>query len=345
VPAWIDGASTDIAELRGHAAPALVFPNHGDHAYAKVDLDRESLDFVRANLNSVDDALLRELLWMSLWEMVRDQKLSSTEFLAIARDRMGSESDRDILDMAVERSIIALARFVPESSRQAESHLWFERALELLGSTRDSDHQILWARAATAVAATRDDVARLAAAMEKDEPVNGFALDQEMRWLVAIKAVAFGLPNADALLVMESARDRSDRGRRAMLRAEASRPTAAAKEEAWERINGEGYGSFHLTRAAMQGFYWPHQEQLLEPYEDKFFDRVRGVFETRDHPFARSYLVSLYPAYLGEPGVLERSRGLLSQLNGSLPTLTRQLTEAADDLDRVIKVRAFAEKA
>jgi hypothetical protein len=47
---------------------------------------------------------------------------------------------------------------------------------------------------------------------------------------------------------------------------------------------------------------------------------------------------------LGEPEVLERSRGLLSQLNGSLPTLSRQLTEAADDLDRVIKVRAFAEQ-
>ena len=343
-PAWIEGALTDLPEMRGHAAPALVFPNFGDHAYAKVALDAQSLEFVRDNLNRVDDALLRELLWMSLWEMVRDQKLSSTEFLAIARDRMGSESDRDILDMAVERSALALARYVPESRRTEEAHLWFERALGLLGSTTDTDHQILWARAAVAVAASADDVARLAAATAKDEPVNGFALDQEMRWLVAVKAVAFGLPDADALLALEAGRDRSDRGRRAMLRAEASRPTEAAKAEAWERINGEGYGSFHLTRAAMQGFYWPHQQSVLAPYEDRFFDKVRGVFETRDHPFARSYLLSLYPGYLAEPDVLERSRGLLSQLNGSLPTLSRQLTEAADDLDRVIKVRAFAEQ-
>ena len=48
---------------------------------------------------------------------------------------------------------------------------------------------------------------------------------------------------------------------------------------------------------------------------------------------------------MAEPHVLDRSRKLLSQLNGSLPTLTRQLTEAADDLDRTIKVRAFAETA
>jgi aminopeptidase N len=105
--------------------------------------------------------------------------------------------------------------------------------------------------------------------------------------------------------------------RRAMLRAEASRPTSAAKQETWQRIHADGYGSFHLTRAAMQGFFWPQQERLLEPYVERFFGSVRDVFGSRDHPFARSYLLSLYPAYLADPSVLERTRRLLSELNGS----------------------------
>jgi aminopeptidase N len=344
-PAWIEGALTELPELSGHAAPALVFPNNGDHAYAKVALDPQSLEFVRRNLNRVEDALLRELLWMSLWEMVRDQQLRATEYLAIARERLSDESDEDVLDMVVERAAHALARFVPESLREQEAHLWFETALANLAAAKSADRQILWARSAVGVAVTVADVARLAEVVASDQALNGFALDQEMRWLVAIKAVAFGLPNADALLATESGRDPSDRGRRAMLRAEASRPTEAAKAEAWHRINGEGYGSYHLTRAAMQGFYWPHQQRVLEPYADPFFEHVRTVFETRDHPFARSYLLALYPSYRGEPQVLERTRGLLAQLDGSLPTLSRQLADAADDLQRMIKVRAFAEKA
>ena len=343
-PAWIEGALTPLPDLVGHAAPALVFPNYGDHAYAKVALDAASVEFVRSSLNRVDDALLRELLWMSLWEMVRDQQLRSTEYLAIARERLGVESDQDILDMAVERVALALARFVPESRREAESHLWFETALSNLATSSDADRQILWARTAVAVAVSPADVARLADNVASDGPLNGFTLDQEMRWLVAIKAIAFGLPNAEALLATEAERDRSDRGRRALLRAEASRPTGSAKADAWQRINADGYGSFHLTRAAMQGFFWPHQQDLLEPYVGRFFEQVRGVFETRDHPFARSYLLSLYPGYLANPQVLDQTRQLLSQLNGSLPTLTRQLTEVADDLDRTIKVRAFAEE-
>ena len=72
---------------------------------------------------------------------------------------------------------------------------------------------------------------------------------------------------------------------------------------------------------------------------------MRDIFETRDHPFARAYIQSLYPAYRADP---QRPRAVappaVASSNGSLPTLTRQLTEHADELDRQIKVRAFAEQ-
>jgi aminopeptidase N len=93
----------------------------------------------------------------------------------------------------------------------------------------------------------------------------------------------------------------------------------------------------------MLGFLWPQQADLLEPYVGRFFDRVQEVFETRDHPFARAYLWSLYPTHKVDARVLERSREMVHGLNGSLPTLSRQLAELADELDRQIKVRAFAD--
>jgi len=170
-----------------------------------------------------------------------------------------------------------------------------------------------------------------------------FALDQDMRWMVVTKAVAHGLPGAEQRLAVEAARDPSDRGRRALIRAEASRPQARDKEQVWRRIHGDGYGSFHFTRAAMQGFFWPHQAEIVEPFVPRFFDEVRGVFESRDHPYARSYLAAMYPAYRADPAVLESSRHLLDSLDGSLPTLSRQLAEAADELERAISIRAFAE--
>jgi hypothetical protein len=116
----------------------------------------------------------------------------------------------------------------------------------------------------------------------------------------------------------------------------------ASKAETWDRIHGEGYGSYQLTRAAMQGFQWVGQRQLLRPYREPLFERVREVFREQDHPFARAYLMNLYPAAWGEPEVLERSRAVLAQLEPEETTLNRQLLEWCDDLERLIRVRSFA---
>ncbi len=106
-----------------------------------------------SELEHVDDALLRELLWMSLWEMVRDRQLRSTEYLAIARSRLALEQDLDILDMVVERAGLDLARYVPEPSRAQEAHAWFETALHNLAGATSGDTKIIWARSAISVAA------------------------------------------------------------------------------------------------------------------------------------------------------------------------------------------------
>jgi len=85
VDARIDGEHAEVPIAGDVPAPDFVFPNHADHAYAKVALDPRSLAFVREGIGRVSDDLLRQLVWMSLWEMVRDCALPSTDFLAICR--------------------------------------------------------------------------------------------------------------------------------------------------------------------------------------------------------------------------------------------------------------------
>ncbi|CAN5547801.1 hypothetical protein BH23CHL7_BH23CHL7_24670 [soil metagenome] len=275
--------------------------------------------------------------------MVRDCQLSSMDFIDVARRQLPSEPDIDIVDSVLERTLIAHSRYVPDSRRLAEWHATFELALEAIRSADSDDGRITWARTAIGAAATQDDIGRLAELRDNPAAIGGFAFDQEMRWEIAVKAVAYGLSGAKLQLDAEAARDRSDRGKRALIRAGAAQPSAEAKEEAWRRIHGPGYGSFHLTRAAMQGFFWTQQAELLAPYSGRFFDEVRSVFETRDHPFARSYMLTMYPAYRSEQHVLDRSNAVLGSLNG-LPTLSRQLAEMADELARQIRVRQYAER-
>ena len=163
-----------------------------------------------------------------------------------------------------------------------------------------------------------------------------------MRWSIALKFVGHGMPGAEERVRAEAERDPSDRGQRAKIRAETSVPSATVKADAWDRINGEGYGSLYLTNAAMSGFNWVHQRDLLNPYVGKFFEALPVIFRTRDREFASDYLRTLFPGYRVERTILEQSEDARTSLRRGTPVLGRMLRESNDDLTRAIRCRAFA---
>jgi aminopeptidase N len=114
------------------------------------------------------------------------------------------------------------------------------------------------------------------------------------------------------------------------------------KQEAWARINGDGYGSDYLTRAAIAGFQWPQQRDLTLPFRERFYEEVARVYRTRDHAYAESYLRWLVPDLWAEPAELARLRDFAAGLSKDQELLQRHLTEIADDIGRDIRVRAFA---
>jgi aminopeptidase N len=343
LPVKIDGPRASVVDAEGHPSPVLVFPNHEDHDYARVLLDPASLAFARERLEELGDPLLRQLLWTSLWDMVRDTRLRSTDFLDICRRILPNEPDLELVDGVILRVARCLADYVPDSRRLAESRALLDVALGALRRTASPDARIVWMRAAIMAAATPVDLEPLRALADGREVIDGFSVDQEMRWNLATKATAYGIDDAADLVAAERGRDRSDRGARAVIKAAAARPTAESKAETWRRINAEGYGSYHLTRAAMQGFVWPSQRDLIVPFREPFFEGLRGIFQTHDHPFARSYLTNLFQDRWAEPEMLERGRLLLGELDPAETTLARQLSEELDDLARAIRVRAYAE--
>jgi aminopeptidase N len=341
--ATISGEVADVPEVVGLPAPAFVFPNHGDHDYAKVILDPTSLAFARRRLAELDEPLLRQLAWSALWDMVRDSRLRSTEYLAMVRDEAPAERDVALLDAILEHAVGCLRRYVPESMRAVESQALVSTALSALRVGGVEDDRRLWLRMAIASAGSREDVQDLLDLVDGLGEPRDLPIDQEMRWQLAVRQTALGLPGADERVAVERERDRSDRGQRQSIRAQVARPDADAKLEAWRRIHDEGYGSDYLTRAALSGFQWHHQRELLLPFREPFFDEVRQVYRDRDLGFARSYLGALFPAAWAEAEVVERARQLLLDLGPDEVQLRRHLLEMCDDLERTIRVRAFAE--
>ncbi len=342
IPVSIEGERQAVPEASGLSAPAFVYPNHGDHDYALVALDERSLDFALERLPDLPDAMLRQQVWSTLWEMVRAEGLRSTEYLEAVRQFAPRETDRALVEAIVDRARVAQRRYVPEELRESSAASLTRAAMGALRAADDPDLRLVWARTAAALATAPDDITELLGLVDGRWSVEGFAADQQLRWTLATKAMAFALDGAAERIVAERGRDRSDRGQRAAIRAQVSRPEAGVKLDAWERINGAGYGSDYLTRAAISGFQWHHQRELLLPYRERFYESVEDVYATRDHAYAEAYLRWLVPDLWAEPSELERIRVFAAGLAADRDLLRRHLIEVADDVARDIRVRAFA---
>ncbi len=341
VPGVIESDSADVPEAIGLAAPQFVFPNYNDHDFVKIALDDASLDFVREHLERIDDPLLRQLIWQALWNMVRDQQLRATDYLELAGPKVAAERDAELVESTLSTMTASVGRYIPEDQKELVAHNSFELAWRTLNTVSDPDLRIIWARTLINLAITPDDISHCARLADGDLSVEGLTIDQNMRWEIAVRTVAYDISGAADRVRDERKRDPSDRGQRQMLRAEVSVPDADVKEAAWNRFLGDGYGSLHLTRAAMGGFHWWSQRDLLANYTERFFEVIPGVFERSENEFASTYFGSLFPTRV-EPAALERSQQLLATLDDGQPLLSRLLRESNDDLERALKCRAFA---
>ena len=201
----------------------------------------------------------------------------------------------------VDRATAVLRRYVPEATFESRSRMPSPTAaIGALRSTRDPDLRLVWARAAAAVASSAEDVQR-AARTSSMAAGRSMASTQTSscagRWPSRRSRTTSMVPLER--LEAERDRDRSDRGQRALIRAEVSRPDADVKPEAWERINGAGYGSDYLTRAAIAGFQWRASARPPGAVPGALLRARRGVYADRDHAYAADLSASAGPGPLG----------------------------------------------
>jgi len=328
---------TDLPQLEGKKAD-FVFLNYNDHAYAKILLDENSMKNLGNCLEKFQSPLLRQLLWGTLYHMVRDAKLKATEFLRLVREKLPFETDLKLVQSTI-RSAEGCINFIPDALRLSECVQMFDFAWNRLHAAAPGDAQITWAKALITSAAEAEKVNKLLEFMDNSS-VPGFSFDQAMRWSVIIKANAFGLPNAIQRLEEEEKRDASDRGERSACSARASFPTEDNKAKTYERIRNDKTSSYHLLSSVMSGFSWWHQRSLLLPYTDLYFDHLPLFYKERTKEIAGAYGHNLFPFEPENEKIFQKTEELLKKTNPEEDkVMIRLLKEYLDDLTRAKKCR------
>jgi len=296
------GESTDVPSLLGQACPDLVYPNYQDWGYAQVVLDPKSFATAGAHLASVDDVLLRSMLWQAQYDGLRDGRLGLEAFIETLLLNTPLEADYTLLGQALEHLSTAkgyLQNFAKgtgydqRTTERMERMLW----LGLQASRADNDRARRWLATYIDVASSEAALANITGMLAGRIDAAGVEIDQSLRWDIIERLNRLGATGSEALLTAEIARDKSESGQLSALRSTVVRPDAAIKLKWLATIQAlDGAEPYSRLRTAMSSLYPSGQEALNELTAEQRLRTLPAFDQKGDRLFIRSYAGSMIPA-------------------------------------------------
>ncbi len=226
-----------------------------------------------------------------------------------------------------------LGRVLPAAAPGSLERLHAAAVAALDGAAPGSEEQLAALRASIR---TADDESLLRGWLEALP--DGVDRDLDLRWRALVRLASLGFADV-AELDAALADDDSTVARVAHTQALAARPTAAAKEFAWERFTGAVDVPNYELEAAAAGMWQGGQHDLTEPYVERYVTDLPGTAQVRSGWVLALAAEQFFPSTHVEQGTLDAVRGLLAR-DVLEPAVRRRVLDRADDLERTLAVRA-----
>jgi len=332
------GAHTEVPALLGMRRPDLVLLNDADLTYAKIRLDESSLATLLSSIDAIPDSLARALCWGAAWDMTRDAEMRATDFVSLVLRGVARETDLTAASGVLRQAQAAVHLYSDPARRPQLAEHWEQGVRRLLdGSVAGSDHQLALLRAYSRAARSPAALDFLAGLLDGSRGMDGLAVDTDLRWTL-VSALArmgrFGEDDIDA----ELAKDDTISGREQAAAARALRPDPTAKERAWRDAILRDDVPNETQRSIATAFQEPGQDDVLEPYVDKYLDKATTVWEELGTSRASSALMFLFPRVLARQDVLDRVDAWLSSTTAN-PAAKRLVGEGRADLERALRAQ------
>ena len=333
----IAGASTDVTGLHGEKEADLVLINDGDLTYAKLRFDERSIATLKSHLGGLNEPLARALIWASLWDSVRDGELSASDYIAIALNALGTESDISIVSATNANIDTAIWQYSAPANRTALRAKVSDALNKFLkASTAGSDHQLAFARGFAESAATPEQNKEIVEILNGS--VKGLTIDAELRWHLLICAVKRGLLGA-ADIDAELAKDNTAHGKQYGALAHAAIPTAQAKEKAFASVTKENLSNT-IHAYTCRGFNVALQSELVAPFVDLYFAILIELWNTKGYEIAETTATMLFPGFVVTEDTLSKAQNWLDVTGKDAPNaLRRVITEGRDALARSLRAQ------
>ena len=367
LPARLAEEITEIPGAVGLDAPDLVLVNDEDLTYTVVRPEAASLRVMLDSLSTLADPMARALAWSSLHNLLRDARLSATDFvtavLAHADDatELGtlatllSQASRAALTYAEgheRRALVGRLLGVPSGDGMADSgapDAWERLERSRPGSGAQLVRLRAWlALAGNASVLAEDDedgpaggegveatVARLRSLLDAGLP--GLEMTAELRWQALGALARLGALTGGDLEAQRRA-DPSASGRVHALQAASAAPTAEAKQEILTRLLEDPALSNDEVGALLKAYSTVAHRRLTAPLTGTYLDALERIWSERGQEIATLIVLGLFPA-AGDDDDLSQVESWLVHHAGAPAALRRLVLKSEDDLARALRAR------
>ncbi|MPZ65526.1 MAG: aminopeptidase N [Pseudonocardiaceae bacterium] len=337
----VSGERTEVPELVGVPAGALVLVNDGDLTYCMMRLDTGSLTTLIDRIGDIRDSLPRTLCWSAVWEMTREAELKARDFVSLVQGGLPAETELSVVQRLMLQAQTALSSYAdPDWSAEHGWPRWSAGLLELAATVPPgSDHQLALVNALTSSILGKPELDALAGWLEGNSIPEGLTLDTDLRWRVLHALVAHDRAG-ESEITAEAERDATATGQRHAERARALVPTPEAKERAWQRAMHDDELPNAISEAIISGFAHPAQQPLLAPYMTRYFEEIAEVWSRRTSERAQACVLGLFPAWAVEQSCVDAADAWLAGEDHQ-PALRRLVSEGRAGVVRALAARTF----
>ncbi|HEV2492013.1 MAG TPA: M1 family aminopeptidase [Terriglobia bacterium] len=333
----LDKMAAEVPEATGKPCPSFVFANDEDFAYGRFLLDPTSRDFVMSRLGEVHDLFLETLLWGSLWDAVRQERLSPRAYLALARRRLPAETDQSLTQSILSRTATALHRYVSAATRNELVPAFESMAAERMVHDPDQDMRITWFRGLCALAETPQGLTKLEAILRGQLSVPGVKLRPLDRWSLVTALIALGDPRAPIIFNAERELDPHGDGPEYAYAAAAAQPDAATKRKYFDDYLHDGSRPEDWIAQSLPAFNYWNQSELTAPYLKPVLEALPAIKRNRKIFFLVGWLSAFIDGQQSPEAQAEVHRYLHSATLDN--DLRLKILQVVDELDRTVKIR------
>jgi len=307
-------------------AGLVVVPNSHGETFARVVPDAESWPALLAGLSSIDDDLVRAIVWTTAFDLVHTGRLVVDDFLDLVSRHLPHERHVTAVAAVLTRTLdVVVPHRVPSEAAAAAIDRVADACARGAAATTEDQLRVELTRG---LARTSRDTALLRDWLSAGVTDQGVDLDVALRWRVLHRLAEIGALEAEEIEA-ERAADGTIDGELGAARALAARPTVAAKDAAWAALAEDDQVSNRRFEALTGGLWSPEQAALLAPYVAAYWQVSPGIAERRGQAFSQVVHRAFPALALTDDQVADLEQALA----GDLPSVLRRGWEdRLDDL-------------